>query len=127
MKYEIQGKNYEIGGDIRKYIEKMLKSVEKTVPRHAKKTVHATVTLSESRSKKPDRFEAEVMLHLPHDDLIAKERTVNIFAATDIVEEKLKNQVRKYKTKHSVKRSDRKGILRKFRKDADRDWWGRQN
>ena len=127
MKYEIQGKNYDIGGDIRKYIEKMLKSVEKVVPRHAKKTVHATVILREGKSKKPDRFEAEVILHLPHEELVAKERTMNIFAATDIVEEKLKNQIRKYKTKHMEKRVDRKGVFRKFRKEADRDWWGRQN
>ena len=40
-------------------------------------------------------------MHLPHEEFATKETTMNIFAAIDIVEAKLKNHLRKYKETHS--------------------------
>ena len=83
--------------------------------------------LKQEKSKKKDRQVAEVILHLPGTTLTAKEATLNMYAAIDIVEAKLKNQLKKYKEKHDSHRADRKGVLQRFRKIADRDHRGSQN
>jgi ribosome-associated translation inhibitor RaiA len=41
-----------------------------------------------------------VTLHLPHQSIIIKERALNMFAAVDIAEVKLKQQLQKYKDLH---------------------------
>jgi ribosome-associated translation inhibitor RaiA len=41
-------------------------------------------------------------MFLPRKEFATKETTMNIFAAVDIVEAKLKNNLRKYKETHST-------------------------
>ncbi len=41
-------------------------------------------------------------MHVPGARITAVESTINMFAAVDIVETKLKNQLKKHKEKHSV-------------------------
>lgn len=119
----------ELNDDIQKYIDKKIGRLDRFMSKHARKSAHAEVKLKQEKGKKNDRFIAEVVLHLPGETMTAKEATLNIFAAIDIVEAKLKNQIRKYKETHSShdKRSDRKGVLSKFKRLADRDYWGSQN
>ena len=40
-------------------------------------------------------------MHLPKETLTAKESTINMFAAIDIVEAKMSNQIKKYKQTHT--------------------------
>ena len=71
------------------------------MPRHARDTAAATVMLQDDPSGREDnRFVCEVLLTLPGETLMSKEGTLNIYAAVDIVEAKLKAQMRTYKAKH---------------------------
>lgn len=127
MRVEINGKNFELEQDIEKYVQKKLTKLTRKLPKNVREAAHAIVTLKHSPKKKSERFEADIVLRLPpKEELIAKESTVNIFAAVDIVESKLESQLEKYRGKFS-KKYDRKGALQKIRRVADRDFWGKQN
>lgn len=119
----------ELNDDIHKYINTKIAKLDRYMNKHARKSVHAEVMLMQDKGKKSDRFTAEVVLHMPGEVITAKEATLNIYAAIDIVEAKLKNQIRKYKEKHVTqsKRTDRKGVLAKLLRRSDAEFRGRQN
>lgn len=127
QRIETVAKGLDLNSDINKYIERKIGKLDKYMTKHAKKTAHAEVKLKQEKSKSNEKFTCEVIMHLPGGVLTAKEATLNIFAAIDIVEAKLKNQLRKYKDKHNEHHVDKRGTLRKLRKIADKDFWGKQN
>ena len=127
MKIDFNTRKYELGEDIKKYVEKKIKKLEKKLPRKVRDTVHAKVLLSENSQKNKDRFSCEVRIHLPNQEIVVEEATINMFAAVDIVESKLRNQISKYHSIHSNHRVDRKGVLNKLRGIADKDFRGKQN
>jgi putative sigma-54 modulation protein len=97
---ETAGINMALSDDIKKYITKKLGKLDKYMPRHARRTVRLEVKLRETNNRLGNKYECEVILHLPSAQLQAKEATLNMFAAVDIVEAKLKNQLVKYKQAH---------------------------
>ncbi len=127
QKLEITASGVELDNDIKKYVNKKIGRLDKYITKHARKSAHAEVKLKLDKGKKNDKFMAEVVLQLPNETLTAKESTLNIYAAIDIVEAKLRSQLRKYKDKATDHKSDRKGLLRHVRRLADRDFRGRQN
>lgn len=99
-KLEINGVHYDIDAKLKVYVTKKLSRLEKYIPKHARQSVHMEVFLKEIKIKAKKECECEVILHLPHETITTKEATINMFAAVDIVEAKLKNQIKKYKMKH---------------------------
>jgi putative sigma-54 modulation protein len=126
-KIDITAQRLELTDDLKKYVNKKIGRLDHYMSRHVKKSVYAEVKLKEESSKKNDQFTAEVIIHLPNEKIAAKDSTLNIFAAIDIVEAKLKNQLLKYKGKTGDHKADRKGVLAKFKRKADKDFWGSQN
>ena len=104
---DINGVHVEIEGRVEKYIQKKIGRLDRFLPRHAKKSAHARVILSQKTESKQKLAVCEVILELPHSTLSAKEATVNMFSSVDIVESKLARQIRKYKTAHDSKRDRR--------------------
>ncbi len=102
-KLEIAGIHTDATKDIQKYVKKKVGKLDAYMPRHARKSAHAEVRLKESKSKDKKQCSVEVVLYLPGEVITAKETTVNMYAAIDIVEEKLKTQLRKYKSQSSAK------------------------
>ena len=107
-----------LSGRLEKYIYKKIGRLDRLVPRHAKKSVHARVILSETKAKKKLSV-CEVILELPHNTITAKESTINMFSSVDIVEAKLARQIAKYKTMHDQNHDRR--LLRRLLKKAWRD------
>ena len=126
-KIEITHSGFELTKEIKKYVEKRLSKLDKLAARGRRKGMYAEVKMREDKGHKKNKSTVEVILHLPNERLTAKESTVNLFAAVDIVEAKLANQLRKYKDKSTSHRTDRKGAFKKLRDMADRDFWGSQN
>jgi ribosomal subunit interface protein len=127
MKIDINSQHFELNEDIKKYVTRKINKLERQVPRKARQSTHAIVVLTENAKKKTDRFGCEVRIHLPNQEIVVEEATINMFAAVDIVEARLKNQLSKYHAKHSEHRNNRKSVLRKIRDLTDRDFWGGQN
>ena len=110
---DITGIHYEVGEDLKKYVTKKVGKLDRFVPRHARKSMHVEVKLSELKTKS-NRNKCEVILHLPEKQLQATESTVNMFAAVDVVETKIKNQLKKYKAVHGGDKRDHRGKLRQL-------------
>ncbi len=126
---EITGRNgYEVSDDLAKYVRTKIGKLDKYMTRKARKSVHAEVKLGELGSKTKSRNKCEVILDVPGDRIAASESTINMFAAVDIVEAKLKNQLKKQKDKKlKAKKGSRKNAFSRIRKRAARDFWGSQN
>jgi len=127
-KINIAGIHYEVSEKMKKYVQSKIGRLDRYMPRAQRKNARADIKLTEVTGKKNDKYTAEVVLHLPSGQITATEATLNMYAAVDIVEAKLNNQLRKHKEKYlSERKVDRKGILRRMRRLTDRDFWGRQN
>ena len=110
------GINLELDDDVAKYIDRKIGRLERYLPRSARKTAHATVTVRETGNQDGNKYECEAILRLPGETVMAKESTLNMFAAVDIVEAKLRNQLHKYKAAHIQHiRERRRGIVRRIR------------
>src|SRR5690554_5556355 len=96
-KLEINGVHMKPDEDLRRYVTKKIGKLDRYLSKHARVSAHAEVFLKEEQARGKKKCSCEVVLRLPHDTLTTKESTINIYAAVDIVEAKLKNQLRKYK------------------------------
>lgn len=99
-KLEIGGVHTKLDEDIKKYARKKIGKLDQYMGRHARKSAHAEVKLIEEKIKTRKQCTCEVILHLPKDTITVRETTLNMFAAVDIVETKLKNLLKKYKDTH---------------------------
>jgi len=100
-KLEIAGVHMNVGDDLHKYVIKKIGGLEKYVPKHARDSVHIEVKLKEGKIKTKNERTCEVIMYLPHEAVTVSETTINMFAAVDIVEEKLKHALHKYKEMHA--------------------------
>ena len=93
----ITGVKYELTDKTKSYVEKKIGNLDKYLPRHARKSATADVKLKQLNNASGNKYEVEVVLTVPDKVITAKDSTMNVLAAVDIVEAKLKGQVRKYK------------------------------
>ncbi len=117
---DIAGVKYDLDETTKKYVNKKISRLDRYLPKKDRGSVRAEVKLKEVNRDHGNKYECEVLLFVPDKMLMAKDSTVNMLAAVDIVEEKLKNQLKKYKgerTNHrgahnllgKMKRSFRRG------------------
>lgn len=95
---EITGVGAYVPDDsIKKYIRKKIGALDRLAPRHARSSMHAEVKLGEINESHGNKYAVEVVMHVPDKIIAAKDSTMNVLAATDIVEAKVANQLRRYK------------------------------
>lgn len=111
--------NYKPDDSTKKYIRKKIGSLDRLAPRHARKTMRADVKLAEINQSHGNKYEVEVVMHVPDKTLTAKDTTLNVLAATDIVEVKIANQLRKYK-QENIPHVGRRKLLDKFKRSYAR-------
>lgn len=97
---EISGVHAVATEDLKKYITRKIGRLDRYMPMSARPSAHAEVLVKESKAKDKKKCTCEVVLHLPQETITVKEATVNMFAAVDIVEAKLRNQLKRYKDTH---------------------------
>lgn len=122
IQLSVKGVRFNADERIQKYIERKLGKLDKYVPRAAREGLHGQVILIEDDGRAKNRFTCEVKIHLPHETVTAKEATINMYAAIDIVEAKIKNQFIKYKSKVNTRHSgkNRSRWLRRLRLRRER-------
>jgi ribosomal subunit interface protein len=99
LKITIEGVHTSIGEDLDKYVIKKIGKLDKYIQKSARGSAHAKVFLKEFQVKNKKQCTCEVIMHLPHEEFVTKETTMNIFAAVDIVDAKLKNHLRRHSEK----------------------------
>ena len=117
---DITGVKYELDDTTKKYVTKKIGRLDRYLPKHARKSVTAEIKLKEVNRDHGNKYEAEVILTVPDKILTAKDSTVNMLAAIDIVEAKLVAQLRKYK-QATLPHVGRRGMLDRFKRSYARE------
>lgn len=106
MNYNIRGKNIEVTKSIREYVEKKISKLNKYFDTPPASDVHVNLSVYNDEQK------IEVTIPMPNLLLRAEEQHADLYAAIDLVVDKLERQIRKHKTK----------VNRKFRQKGIRDF-----
>lgn len=101
QKLEIISRHAEVSPATKKYVLQKIGRLDKYIARTARESVHAEVRLEEPSKKGKKQFKCSVTMHLPHETLEISETAINMYAAIDIVEAHLKQQLQRYKQTHT--------------------------
>ena len=101
---DISGVHMDVGADLKKYATRKIGRLDRFVPKAWRDSVHAEIKLKETNAKDKNERTCEVILRLPQETLTVKETTINIYAAIDIAETKLRHQLHRYKGLHASPR-----------------------
>lgn len=113
QKMEILAVHSTMDDTLKKYVERKIGRVDRFLPKTVRESAHATIRLCEEKATAAGRhFKCEVTLHLPHQTITLTESTVNMYAAVDIIEAKLKAQIKKYKDLHTNAKLHRRLMAR---------------
>jgi ribosomal subunit interface protein len=94
MNYHIRGENIEVTPAIRQYAEKKISRLERYFNEAPNANVHVNLKVYQDKTSK-----VEVTIPLPELVLRAEERNQDMYAAIDLIVDKLERQIRKHKTK----------------------------
>ena len=89
----------------KRYVRKKIGSLDRYLSRHTRKSAQVDIKLKTVNRAHGNKYECDVIMHLPETTVMAKDSTLNMLAAVDIVEEKMRSQLKKY---HDT-RKDHKG------------------
>ncbi|GIO23880.1 ribosome hibernation-promoting factor, HPF/YfiA family [Oceanobacillus sp. J11TS1] len=102
MKFNIRGENIEVTSAIREYVEKKISKLERYFDSAPISDVHVNLSVYN------DEQRIEVTIPMTNLLLRAEVQHIDLYAAVDLVVDKLERQIRKHKTK----------INRKFRQNG---------
>ena len=106
MNFNIRGENIEVTPAIREYVEKKITKLERYFTESPNATVHVNLKTYQGKSSK-----VEVTIPMQNLVLRAEEVHDDMYAAIDLISDKLERQIRKHKTK----------VNRKFREKGNAD------
>ena len=116
----ITGIKYDVDEKTKKYVTKKIGTLDRYLPRHARKSVKAAVRIEKIDQKDGNKYEVEIVLTVPENVITAKDTTMNALAAVDIVEAKLTGQLRKYKETR-LAHVGKQGIMARFKRSFRRE------
>ena len=105
LNFNIRGENIEVTPAIREYVESKIEKVERYF--NDDLNANANVNLKVYNDK---QTKVEVTIPMKNLTLRAEERNNDMYAAVDLIVDKLERQIRKYKTKINRKFRDREGV-----------------
>lgn len=94
MNFKIRGENIEVTPAIREYVEKKISKLERYFAETPKVNVHVNLRTYSDKSAK-----VEVTIPMSNIVLRAEEVHEDMYAAIDLIADKLERQIRKHKTK----------------------------
>ena len=104
----------------KKYVRRKVGTLDRKLPRHARKSVRAEVKLAQVNRDHGNKYEVDVVMHIPNKTLLARDSTMNILAAIDIVEAKLITQLNKYKS-DTLPHVGKRKLLDRFKRSYARE------
>lgn len=94
MKYNVRGENIEVTPAIREHVEKKISKLERYFTEAPDAKVNVNLRFNPDKTSK-----VEVTIPLPNLTLRAEETHGDMYAAIDLITDKLERQIRKHKTK----------------------------
>jgi ribosomal subunit interface protein len=113
---EIISVHSNLDKNLEKYVNKKIGQLDRYVPRSSRESLHVTVRLKDSKANDKNNCTCEIVMRLPHENVEVRESTINMYAAIDIVEAKLRQQLIRYKELHTDPKFYRRLVSRVARK-----------
>jgi ribosomal subunit interface protein len=114
IQLQTTGRHFELDAKIEDYIEQKLGRLDRYLPRKTRDGLSGAVVLEAHESlPQAERCQCEVKIEYRGERLYASESTVNMYAAIDICEQKLKSQILTYKSKHEPAKNRRQRLIAK--------------
>lgn len=105
LDFNIRGENVEVTPAIREYVEKKVSKLERYFTEGVKATSHVNLKVYSDKQTK-----VEITIPMKNLTLRAEERHNDLYAAIDLIVDKLERQIRKYKTRVNRKFREREGV-----------------
>jgi len=118
IKIQLTGRKLEIDDELRKYVVRKLGTLDKYLPRQHKAVAMSVEIFRDPSGKEDNRYKVTALLEVPKAEIVAETATINAHSAIDIVEQKLKLQIRKYKDKNAPKRNRVKELWGRISSDG---------
>jgi len=117
---DISGIGYKLDEATKAYIEKRISKIDRFLPRNKRDGIKAHVKLKKVNKDHGNKYEAEIILSVPDKVITARDSTVNMLAAIDIVESKIVSQIHKYK-EESISHISKRGLMSRFKRSFARE------
>ena len=109
LNFNIRGENIEVTPAIRDHVENKVRKLERYFNDGANATANVNLKVYNDRETK-----VEVTIPMKNLTLRAEERHNDLYAAIDLIVDKLERQIRKYKTRVNRKFREREGVAAFF-------------
>lgn len=109
MKFNIRGENIEVTAALRDYVEKKISKLERYFTESPNANVHVNLKVLPDKSSK-----VEITIPMQQLVLRAEEGHQDMYAAIDLIVDKLERQIRKHKTKVNRKVREKGGLKEVF-------------
>jgi putative sigma-54 modulation protein len=116
MNYNIRGENIEVTPAIREYVEKKVSKLNRYFTETPNANVNVNLKVYHDKKAK-----VEVTIPMPQLVLRAEEVHTDMYAAIDLITDKLERQIRKHKTKVNRKVREKGGITELFVNNVEVD------
>jgi ribosomal subunit interface protein len=114
IQLQTTGRHYDLDPKILKYVDDKLGKLDRYLPRRVRDGLAGRVVLELDESLTQDQHcICEVHFEVKGEQMQAREATLNMYAAIDICEQKLKSQILTYKSKHEPARNRRQRLWNK--------------
>ncbi|ARJ39819.1 ribosomal subunit interface protein [Sporosarcina sp. P21c] len=109
LDFNIRGENVEVTPAIREYVEKKVEKLERYFSEGVNATANVNLKVYSDKQTK-----VEITIPMKNLTLRAEERHNDMYAAVDLIVDKLERQIRKYKTRVNRKSREREGVAAFF-------------
>ena len=109
LNFNIRGENIEVTPAIREYVEGKIEKVGRYFNEEIQASANVNLKVYNDKQTK-----VEVTIPMKNLTLRAEERNADMYAAVDLIVDKLERQIRKYKTKVNRKFREREGVATFF-------------
>lgn len=109
LDFNIRGENVEVTPAIRDHVENKVSKLERYFSEEPNATAHVNLKVYKDKQTK-----VEVTIPMKNLTLRAEERHDDLYAAIDLIVDKLERQIRKYKTRVNRKFREREGVAAFF-------------
>jgi ribosomal subunit interface protein len=116
IQIQLTGRKYEIDKELKKYVNRKLGRPDKYLPRQHKAKGMSVEIFRDPSGKEDNRYKVKAILEVAGPDIVAETATINPHSAIDIVEQKLRLQIKRYKDKNAPRRFRIKEMMGRLRR-----------
>ena len=113
---KIESVHTTIDAKTKKYVASRVARLLKFIPRADRKSAKFTVKIVQQSKKEQSNIQAQIILDLPGKQLVARSYADGILGIADEVSEKMRGEIRRYKTELLKVRENRTWLKRILRR-----------